>query len=100
MTGTFFDTSALTTPVTFNSGATLRPVAVASGNCSGCSTFTNPASVSCSTFVAGGASPSGGLAAEPAAVQPACNTANAMTRIEHTKGATAFMDSPPVPQLN
>src|SRR5277367_765558 len=50
------DTSALTAPVTFNSGAALYFSAVASGNWSGWSTLTRLESGSCSTTAGGGAS--------------------------------------------
>src|SRR5579863_4105014 len=55
-TGTLRETSGLTTPVTFNSGAEACGSDATTGNWSGWSTFTRLASSSCSTLAAGGSS--------------------------------------------
>src|SRR5579872_3004595 len=54
-TGTLRDTSGVTVPVTTNSEVVGRLVAVASGNCSGCSTVNRLASGARKTLASGGA---------------------------------------------
>src|SRR5579871_1043587 len=60
-TGTFRAMSGVTVPVTTNSDNAGRSVAIARGNCSGCSTPNKPGSAANTTFGDGGASAVGSL---------------------------------------